>query len=195
MSKINELEHVKTSTSVDTATDSADTGVTIDAAAGRSSPAELEPPDPPMEPDGCHGDRGLRSVPIKIKRDWLFIASPPLPPPVKQNHAYMQIQHGWLLKNYTYNAETGVFARRATGKPVGARNKVTGYVMVGVSGDGATYATTAHRLAWFYSYGVWPEGVVDHIDGIRTNNALQNLRDVSQAENLKNNTSSRRKAA
>lgn len=43
----------------------------------------------------------------------------------------------------------------------------------------------AHRLAWFYTHGDWPANVIDHINGDRTNNSLSNLRDVTQAENLK----------
>lgn len=49
---------------------------------------------------------------------------------------------------------------------------------------GTSYAE--HRLAWLYSYGDWPKGVIDHLDHNRSNNALCNLRDVSQAENMKN---------
>lgn len=52
----------------------------------------------------------------------------------------------------------------------------------------------AHRLAWFYVYGVMPR-IVDHWDGDGTNNALVNLRNTDCAgnnENMKrrnNNTS------
>jgi hypothetical protein len=37
----------------------------------------------------------------------------------------------------------------------------------------------AHRLAWFYNYGVWPKNGMDHIDGQKLNNRLENLRDAS----------------
>jgi hypothetical protein len=42
------------------------------------------------------------------------------------------------------------------------------------------------RLAWFLFHGVWPDGVVDHIDGDPSNNRLENLRDVSQTVNMRN---------
>ncbi|MFQ6183638.1 HNH endonuclease signature motif containing protein [Sinorhizobium meliloti] len=44
----------------------------------------------------------------------------------------------------------------------------------------------AHRVAWMLSHGVWPSGEIDHIDGDRANNKLENLRDVPGAENRKN---------
>jgi hypothetical protein len=43
-----------------------------------------------------------------------------------------------------------------------------------------------HRLVWFLSYGVWPSGQIDHIDGNKLNNSLSNLRDVSMSVNMQN---------
>lgn len=43
-----------------------------------------------------------------------------------------------------------------------------------------------HRLVWLYVYGVWPEKVIDHINGIPDDNRLVNLRAVTQAENQLN---------
>lgn len=44
----------------------------------------------------------------------------------------------------------------------------------------------AARLAWFYVHGVWPTGVIDHINGDPSDNRITNLRDVSQSVNLEN---------
>ena len=44
----------------------------------------------------------------------------------------------------------------------------------------------AHRLAWLYTFGVWPSHHIDHIDGNKWNNRLANLRDVTRAVNMQN---------
>lgn len=43
-----------------------------------------------------------------------------------------------------------------------------------------------HRLIWAIHYGVWPSGQIDHINGDRSDNRIENLRDVSQSQNQKN---------
>ena len=44
----------------------------------------------------------------------------------------------------------------------------------------------AHRLAWLYVYGEFPENDIDHIDGDRSNNSISNLRKATRSENLQN---------
>lgn len=87
-----------------------------------------------------------------------------------------------------YDPETGIFTRR---KRTGSRAKIGaiagtsstgGYLRIGL--DGRDFA--AHRLAWLYVHGVMPPAQLDHINGVRTDNRIANLRLASHAENMHN---------
>jgi hypothetical protein len=43
-----------------------------------------------------------------------------------------------------------------------------------------------HRVAWALTYGEWPQWPVDHIDGNRSNNAICNLREITESGNSHN---------
>ena len=89
-----------------------------------------------------------------------------------------------------YDSESGVFTwrvrptKRSRVRPGDVAGVVNhkGYRYIGVEGA----RCLAHRLAWFYSYEVWPTNEVDHVDRCPTNNSLSNLRDVTHAENQQN---------
>ena len=44
----------------------------------------------------------------------------------------------------------------------------------------------AHRVGWAIHYGSWPANEVDHINGIRTDNRIENLRSVDTKQNARN---------
>ena len=46
----------------------------------------------------------------------------------------------------------------------------------------------AHRLAWLYVYEKWPSNYIDHINQIKNDNRIENIRDVSFSENRQNIT-------
>lgn len=50
--------------------------------------------------------------------------------------------------------------------------------------DGVNYK--GHRLAWMYVHGQMPRYGIDHRDHNRSNNAICNLRDVTQSCNMQN---------
>jgi HNH endonuclease/AP2 domain len=93
-----------------------------------------------------------------------------------------------LKELLSYNQETGVFTRikhvssNAKFGDVCANVKKHGAIIIRI--DGKDYQ--AHRLAFLYMDGKWPEKCVDHIDGIRSNNKWANLRDVSLSDNQHN---------
>ena len=49
----------------------------------------------------------------------------------------------------------------------------------------------AHRIAWSIYYGEWPSNQIDHINGIRTDNRIENLRVVTPQENMRNRAMNR----
>jgi len=48
------------------------------------------------------------------------------------------------------------------------------------------YAFLAHRLAWLYMTGKWPDKQIDHINGDSTDNRWFNLRNITGSENCRN---------
>ena len=76
----------------------------------------------------------------------------------------------------------GYLIRKKNGKPCGQRtNRPDGYAAVGV-GKRTLYA---HRIIYAIMHGKMPLEV-DHINGNRIDNRIENLRDVSSAENSHN---------
>jgi hypothetical protein len=93
-----------------------------------------------------------------------------------------------LREQLDYDPETGVFTRRVTrssrvkiGDVAGWPDK-DGYVRVRV----LSRVRAAHRLAWLHVYGVWPPNEIDHINGMRGDNRIANLREATHAENSRN---------
>lgn len=87
-----------------------------------------------------------------------------------------------------YEPQTGVFTRLVrtshnmrVGDVAGTRLKA-GYIQVGI--DGKNYY--AHRLAFLYMTGKWPEHEADHRGGDRADNRWQNLRDATRSLNQQN---------
>ena len=95
-----------------------------------------------------------------------------------------------LKELLTYSPSTGVFTWRVTRGPKAMAGHVAGtphargYVALMV--DQKLYL--AHRLAWLYVHGAWPEWTIDHRNGDRADNRIRNLRDVTLQANLHNQT-------
>jgi hypothetical protein len=93
-----------------------------------------------------------------------------------------------LRELVAYDPETGIFTRKIVISKVGSVGDVLGFVTnqgrLEISVAGKIYF--AHRLAWLYMTGEWPQHTIDHIDGCPANNRLDNLRDVPHATNTEN---------
>ena len=69
--------------------------------------------------------------------------------------------------------------------PAGTSSSYTdkdGYLCVAI--EGKLYR--AHRLVWLYVHGKFPKGDIDHINRIKDDNRIKNLRDVTRSENKQN---------
>lgn len=90
----------------------------------------------------------------------------------------------WLARDrkwFTRVNQFKIWNGRFAGRPI-TRTGDCGYILVSLNGT----QLKAHRLAWFYEYGVWPSGEIDHINHDRSDNRIINLRDVPRTENAKN---------
>lgn len=86
-----------------------------------------------------------------------------------------------------YDPDTGVFTWKPgrRGVPSGAvagSKHSDGYIKIRV--DGGDYF--AHRLAWLFTAGEWPANQIDHINGQKSDNRINNLREASHSQNEHN---------
>lgn len=93
-----------------------------------------------------------------------------------------------LREALSYDPATGVFrwkikcAQRVSIGDVAGSPNIHGYLLIML--DRVRYK--AHRLAWFYVHGAWPENEIDHLNGVRSDNRFDNLRSVTRAQNMTN---------
>ena len=92
------------------------------------------------------------------------------------------------LKNlFTYNPDTGELIRKISsggfkkGSVAGSLTKY-GYLCVRVN----YRLYQIHRLIWVYVHGYFPNKDIDHINRVRTDNRLENLREATRSQNLRN---------
>ena len=94
-----------------------------------------------------------------------------------------------LLKTFRYEdgqlfwREPG-YNRRNLSKPAGSKFP-NGYLSVSWSEDGKRSRLLVHRVVWIMHHGVVPQ-TIDHINRDRTDNRIENLRDVSMSINHMN---------
>lgn len=111
-----------------------------------------------------------------------------------------------LRKLLSYDPDSGLFTwlprppESFKGPRAGAmwHTRYCGQIAGGLSGIGhisiriEDRAYWSHRLAVLYMTGSWPNGEVDHINGIKTDNRYENLRDVPGRMNRQNTRQSPR---
>lgn len=93
-----------------------------------------------------------------------------------------------LKQVLSYDQETGIFTWLCNR----GRNNTQGKIAGVVDRNNYLYIRIynkkhlAHRVAWLYMYGIWPNNQIDHINGVRNDNRINNLREVTNKENCQN---------
>ena len=101
----------------------------------------------------------------------------------------MQVTQARLHELLNYDPETGVFtwkvdvgSRAQKGQRAGTVRKNDGYRQIKVDGK----YVLEHRLAWMHVYGEDVPSHVDHINQIKVDNRIENLRAATNSQNLHN---------
>lgn len=104
---------------------------------------------------------------------------------VKSNSESLTAQ---LSKVFKYDPYTGIFRWRVSRNTRTKAGTVTGnyteggYIRIRFQGK----YHYAHRLAWAYVYGEWPQHELDHINQIKSDNRIANLRLATLSQNRTN---------
>lgn len=84
-----------------------------------------------------------------------------------------------LRSVFSYTPETGHIMKN--GRRVGwSHTSGYRYVQIGPR------QYKEHRVAWALEYGEWPKGQIDHINRVKSDNRIENLRCVTPSENQSN---------
>jgi hypothetical protein len=98
----------------------------------------------------------------------------------------------YMSTQVEYDSDTGLFywnSPRANNKiqagDVAGSLHPTGYVKLSFAHEGRTRSISAHRLAYYMSYGKLPK-VIDHANGNGSDNRIENLREATHQQNRMN---------
>lgn len=96
----------------------------------------------------------------------------------------------FISRGIDYNPTTGLVGRKKTNTNYTTLGRA-GYILCNLTldtkheGCSLHYQAKAHQIAWYLTYHEWPE-TIDHINGVRSDNRLVNLRSVTQQQNMRN---------
>ena len=88
----------------------------------------------------------------------------------------------YLLSTYRYDAATGKLINKKWNREYPGFIEKNGYVRVFVYFQGERLQIWKHRLVFFLVHRRFPKEI-DHLNGIKTDNRIENLREVNRSEN------------
>ena len=90
----------------------------------------------------------------------------------------------YLKKSYRY--EDGGIVNRQTGRRRKANRTNRGYLQICFRFKGIIYEIKIHRIVWALCNDRLPTQTIDHINGDRLDNRIENLREVTMSDNRLN---------
>lgn len=97
------------------------------------------------------------------------------------------LPYEYIRKIFRYDPETGHIywlvsrGRKGVGSIAGSKT-ASGYFQIGIDG----YDVKSHRVAYCLYYGRWPDCEIDHVNRVRSDNRIENLRDSNRCGNARN---------
>jgi len=90
-----------------------------------------------------------------------------------------------MLKEWQVDTENGIVYSRKTGKIMGYIHNTTGYVIIAKWVNGKCYSMKRSNVIWWGKYQKMPSAKmhIDHIDGDKTNDRIENLQILSNQQN------------
>jgi hypothetical protein len=105
-----------------------------------------------------------------------------------------------LRELFSYDPVTGVLTYRISkpgnwkiikGRRASTFNKINGYRAVGIN----KFSYPEHRIVFAIFHGRWPQGQIDHINGVRDDNRIENLREATRSQNNQNKAPNKNKSS
>lgn len=91
----------------------------------------------------------------------------------------------YILKHYDYSRENGVIINKQNGKVLRGKRQSCGYLCVNIWIKGKRKNIYYHHVVFLLNHKRLPS-MIDHINGIKTDNRIENLREVTDSENQMN---------
>ena len=100
------------------------------------------------------------------------------------------IENAWenrdaMLKEWRVDTENGIVYSRRTGESIGVLHN-RGYVLIAKRANGKIYLIKRSNIIWWSKHQKMPSAkmCIDHIDGDRANDRIENLQILTPQQNL-----------